>query len=110
ERKTHLPCFSPCLPVSLSPCLPPTVTLSQPESSATSVFFQCLDLVANTSGFFVVFFVDGLFEAVAKLQQVRLCLLVLRQSSRRFADVVSLAVNVLQEGRQLFAELLVIVG
>src|SRR5207249_10439391 len=60
-------------------------------------------------GFFVIFFVDRLFQAVAELDQLRLRLLALRPPARRFAAVARRAVDVLQKRRQFFAELLVVV-
>src|SRR5207249_1837774 len=74
-----------------------------------SAFLQRPNLVAQLGGFLVVFLVDRLLEAVAELHQLRLGLLVLRQPPRRLADVARLAVDVLQQRRQLLAELLVVV-
>src|SRR5262249_698866 len=57
----------------------------------------------------VGFAVDRLQQLLAELDQLRLRLLALRQTARRLAAVLRLAVDVLQKRRQLLAKLLVVV-
>ena len=52
---------------------------------------------------------DGLVQLLTKLDQFRLRLLVLRQATRHFAGMFQLAVDVLEQGGQLFAKLRIIV-
>ena len=69
-----------------------------------SAFFQPTDLVAQPAGFLIRLFVDRLQQLFAQMDQLRLRLLVLRQTARRFAAVLGFAVNVLQQRYQLVAE------
>src|SRR5262249_21014831 len=74
-----------------------------------SALFELADAVAEAGRLLVGFLVDRLQQLLAQLDQLRLRLLVLRQPAGRLAAVPRLAVDVLQERRQLVAELLVVV-
>src|SRR5437879_8433059 len=74
-----------------------------------STLFQLANLVAQAGGLFVVFFRHSLFEFVAKMQKLGHGLLVLWLPPGRLAAVLGLAVNILKQGQQLVAKLLVIV-
>src|SRR5262249_54111952 len=73
-------------------------------------FLQSLDLVAEAGGGFVVLAGDRLLEVGAELGELGLHLLRLGESTRRLAAVSRLAVDVLEQRRQLLAEDLVVVG
>src|SRR5262249_18258189 len=64
----------------------------------TSRFFKLTNPVPEARRLFIRFSVDRLLQLLTELDQLRLCLLVLRQPPRRLAAVACLAVNVFQQG------------
>src|SRR5262249_49157256 len=89
---------------------PPRVPrLSQP-SFRPPALAEPADLLAQLGGLLVGLLVDRLDELPAELHQLGLRLAGLRHPPRRLAAVPRLAVDVLQERRQLLAELVVVVG
>src|SRR4051812_36006534 len=81
----------------------------KPLLGRTLTLLELADAVAESGRIFIRLAGDGLLELLAKLDQFRLGLLVLGQPPRRLAAMLDLAVNVLQQRRQFFAELGVIV-
>src|SRR6266540_4202364 len=78
-------------------------------ASGPSTLLEFANAVAEASGLLVRLAVDRLGQLLAQLHQLRLRLLVLGLAPRRLAAVLGLAVDVLQQRRQLVAELLVVV-
>src|SRR5208283_3763508 len=75
-----------------------------------STLFQLADAVPNPGCLLVGFLGDRLVQLLSQLDQLRLRLLGLREAPRRLAGVSGVAVNILQEGQQIFAKLLVVIG
>src|SRR5262249_43785032 len=74
-----------------------------------SPFLQLADAVANAGRLLVGLLVDRLCQLLAQLDELRLVLLGLRQSSRGLAAVLGVAVNVLQQRGEVFTEGVVVV-
>jgi hypothetical protein len=68
------------------------------------------NLIAKSSGFFVGFAMNRLQELLAELEEFGLGLFILRQSTGHLADMLGLAMDVLQQLQEFILEDLVVVG